>query len=97
MSERKDDIIIGLLVVIIVLQVYGLFLGSPAQSADSTGWQDLGVQETTTLPADEGTAATNAAEVKEALGEAVKAADINDDPQSGANVPGRPARAVKAE
>ncbi len=30
MNDRKDDIIIGLLVIIIILQVYGLFFGEPA-------------------------------------------------------------------
>jgi len=29
MNDRKDDIIIGLLVIIIILQVYGLFFGEP--------------------------------------------------------------------
>ena len=33
MSDRKDDIIIGLLVVIIILQVYGLFFGEHAATA----------------------------------------------------------------
>ena len=33
MTDRKDDLIIGLLVIIIILQVYGLFFGeSPAPS-----------------------------------------------------------------
>ncbi len=36
MNERKDDLIIGLLVIIIILQVYGLFFGeapaSPVQA-----------------------------------------------------------------
>jgi len=31
MNERKDDLIIGLLVIIIILQVYGLFFGRLAR------------------------------------------------------------------
>lgn len=33
MNDKKDDIIIGLLVIIIIMQVYGLFFGAPPTAA----------------------------------------------------------------
>ncbi len=36
MNERKDDLIIGLLVIIIILQVYGLFFGEAPAAAVPT-------------------------------------------------------------
>ena len=90
MNERKDDIIIGLLVVIIVLQVYGLFLGNnSAVATDDSGWQNYGGQETVTMPADGG-AAPAQEDVVKALGEAVQKSNPADDPSSGANLPGVP-------
>lgn len=90
MNERKDDIIIGLLVVIIVLQVYGLFLGNnSAIATDDSGWQNYGGQETVALPADGGAVPADEGMVK-ALGDAVQKSNPADDPNSGANVPGVP-------
>ena len=88
MNERKDDIIIGLLVVIIVLQVYGLFLGNNTAQMNGS-WQNYGAQEVTTLPADG--AGAQPADVNAGLGDTVKPIDANNDPSSGANVPGAPA------
>ena len=88
MNDRKDDIIIGLLVVIIVLQVYGLFLGNTGvQVSGQDDWQNFGDQEVTTLPSEENP--SNEADIK-ALGDAVKEVAPADDPNSGANVPGKP-------
>ncbi|MBQ7569074.1 hypothetical protein IJT17_09790 [bacterium] len=51
---------------------------------DTAGWQEYAGQEVPTLPAN------TDVNVKEALGETVKEADANNDPSSGANVPGVP-------
>lgn len=36
MNDRKDDIIIGLLVIIIIMQVYAVFFGTPGASAPAS-------------------------------------------------------------
>ncbi len=90
MSERKDDIIIGLLVVIIVLQVYGLFLGNTVQTTQDTEWQSYGNQEVIALPEQDTEAPSNEVDAQQALGEAVEPSSATDDPHSGADVPGKP-------
>ncbi len=89
MSERKDDIIIGLLVVIIVLQVYGLFLGNNVQTVQDTEWQSYGNQEIT-LPNQDTEPPSNEVDAQQVLGEAVEPSSSTDDPHSGADVPGVP-------
>lgn len=88
MNERKDDIIVGLLVVIIILQIYGLFFGNNSTSmSGEANWQNYGAQEVPTLSAEE---QPSMDDVKETLGDSVKKIDANDDPQSGANIPSAP-------
>lgn len=45
MTERKDDLIIGLLVILIILQVYGLFFGQASTTRTPAAPATTSVQE----------------------------------------------------
>ncbi len=90
MKDRKDDILIGLMIVIIILQVYALFFGRANIVVDATN-ADIQASPAASL-----TMAPN----EKTSEKAPKMDDRglptdNGDPNYGANVPGEPGAAAQ--
>lgn len=80
MNERKDDIIIGLLVIIIIMQLYGLFFG---QASTTTMVETVDIQASPTV-VEQLQPTPPELDINKAP---TKYPDDFDDPETGAKVP----------
>ncbi|MCR5661007.1 MAG: hypothetical protein K6G50_02630 [bacterium] len=90
MKDRKDDIIIGLMVVIIILQVYSLFFGRANIVVDATK-ADIKASPTASMTMVPNEKTSDKAPKMNEQG----LPNDNGDPTYGANVPGEPGAAAQ--